>query len=136
MRQVFLPQRFLQENYLMKKLVWNIFPHLQKLFERKKIAISLYKVNCIINYSRKFWSFRIHKVIFFILKTHPHWNKSDICIPSSHCIPFLQPYRQLPFILSHVWLIQCLLHGCWQCSPYVDMHSEYSLIILIIMILR
>lgn len=40
-------------------------------------------------------------------------------IPSS-----LQPYKQLPLNLSHVWLIQCLWHGVLQFSPYDLIHSK------------
>lgn len=38
-------------------------------------------------------------------------------IPWSHWYPFWQPCKQLPFILSHVWLIQFRLHRCRQFSP-------------------
>lgn len=41
-----------------------------------------------------------------------------------HFSPSLQLYRQLPLILSHVWLIQCTLHEYLQFSPYEKVHSE------------
>lgn len=45
-------------------------------------------------------------------------------IPLSHCMPSLQPNKQLPLILSHLLFIQFSLQRYWQFSPYDSEHSE------------
>lgn len=65
-----------------------------------------------INYNNRNWY--VIDVIDITLCTPSQATES---IPWSHWYPFLQPCKQLPFILSHVWLIQFRLHRYRQFSP-------------------
>lgn len=61
-------------------------------------------------------------ISLFMYATHEiHLFRS---IPLSHCMPSLQPNKQLQLILSHLLCIQFSLQRYWQFSPYDSEHSE------------